>query len=227
MRLLHTIAFSAFFILLSFFSSGQEVQSATLVYTPAENGYVLNIPFKWKFINCYGEVHVTITKNSPEITSSTYIYNGKRYTAAELGAEAFAKPECGLTDITADFYNGSFKLGNVTMGNVIDWFGGCFGQTYHLTKTIGPNDADYKEKLANLSLSNFGKSKRVHHVTINLKEKFRRLKKQNKAKDAMSRADSEMAHRDYEKHESYIEDFKFDLPTNMRRSDWKKIKEKR
>lgn len=215
MRLLYTCILTIAGLLIAIFSFGQEVQSATITYTPAENGYVLNIPFKWKFINCYGEVHVTITKNSPEITSNTYIYNGKRYTAAELGAEAFAKPECGLTDLTADFYNGSFRLGNVTMGNVIDWFGGCFGQTYHLTKQLGLNDADYKEKLESLSLSNL-QLKTCSSRDYKLEGKIQEIEKQNKAKDAMSRADSEFASGDYEKaRESYIEALKFD-PSNER-----------
>lgn len=138
----------------STFAFSQDVQSLTLTYTPAENGYELHIPIKWKFINCYGEVHVTITRNKPDITSNAYIYNGKRYTTNELGADVFAKPECGLTDIMVDFYDGSYRVGQTKFGNVIDWFGGCFGQTYHITALLGLQDSDYKDKLAQLSLKN-------------------------------------------------------------------------
>lgn len=204
----------------------QEVQSATLKYTPSENGYELNIPFKWKFINCYGEVHVTITKNSKNITSNTYLYNGKRYTQAELGTEAFQKPECGLTDIQVDLYNDSFRLGEGKLGNVIDWFGGCFGQTYHITKLVGVNDADYKEKLANLSLKN------IRFLTVSTRDykiegKIKELEKSKSLNNKIKDADRAFNSSDYVNAKKlYEEALKIDYNSEHAKNRIKEINEK-
>tara|TARA_R110002049_G_scaffold39374_8_gene121224 strand:- start:2767 stop:5250 length:2484 start_codon:yes stop_codon:yes gene_type:complete len=208
------------------FCFSQEVQSATLKYTPSENGYELNIPFKWKFINCYGEVHVTITKNSKNITSQTYIYNGKRYTQKELGSEAFIKPECGLTDIQADLYNDSFRLGEAKLDNVINWFGGCFGQTYYITKLVGVNDADYKEKLANLSLKN------IRFLTVSSRDykiegKIKELEKSKSFNSKIKDADNAFSSSDYVKAKKlYEEALKIDYNSEHAKNRIKEINEK-
>lgn len=184
---------TVFSLLLFFnFSYSQEVQRANIKYTPSDNGYELNIPFAWKFINCYGEVHVTITKNTKDITSNAYIYNGVRYTSTELGNDAFAKPECGLTDISADVYHNAYKLGNVKMGNVIDWLGGCFGQTYHITKLLGINDADYKDKVSELSLSNL-KIDNLSSRDYSVESKIKEIEKQKSLNEKITQADNAYA----------------------------------
>ncbi|MGY5851456.1 hypothetical protein [Salegentibacter sp. F14] len=179
-------------IIFLFLTSGnlfsQSVQGSTITYTPPDNGYVLNVPFKWKFINCYGEVHVTITKNSKDITSTAYIYNGKRYTQSELGAEAFSKPECGLTDIMVDMYDGAYRLGEAKLGNVIDWLGGCFGQTYHITELIGLEDEKYKDKLSGLSLKNI-RFLEISSRDYGLEGKIKELEKENALKNKLEEAD--------------------------------------
>jgi hypothetical protein len=199
-----------FTLFLGFQLSAQDVQRATLSYTPSENGYELKIPFSWKFINCYGETHVTITKNSKDITSNAYVYNGRRYTSAELGAEAFVKPSCGVTDLRADVYHNSFKLGNILMGNVIDWLGGCFGQTYYVSKMLGLNDADYKDKVAELSLSNL-KIENISSRNYSLEGKIKEIEKQNKLTDKVNEADISYANGNYEEAQAlYKEALKID-----------------
>lgn len=187
-----------FILILAFFSFssliGQEgklessVQRGSARYTPKENGFEVNIPFAWKFIWCYGEMHVTITRKQKEITASAYIYNGKRYTASDLGSEAFSKPECGLVDMTADMYENSYRLGKLEMKNVIDYLGGCFGQTYHAAKMLDLNDVDYKTKLKSLSLSNL-KITTASTRDYKLESKIKELEKKNKASDLVRDGD--------------------------------------
>ncbi|SFT34581.1 hypothetical protein SAMN05216474_0009 [Lishizhenia tianjinensis] len=165
----------------------QEVQKATITYTPPENGYEISLPLAWKFINCYGEINVTITKKIDQIRSSAYIYNGQRYTVQDLGNEAFSKIECGLTDISADVYNASYNLGKVKMGNVIDWLGGCFGQTYHVIGDLGLVDADYKDKLSQLSLKNL-KIEYASTRNYKLESQIKELEKQNAVKAKIAEA---------------------------------------
>ena len=186
-------------------SFSQNIQTANLKYTPSDNGFELNIPFKWKFIDCYGEVHVTITKNSKKITSNAYIFNGKRYTKADLGSDAFIKPDCGLTDIMVDLYDGSFRLGEGKLGNVIDWFGGCFGQTYHITKIIGLNDADYKEKLSSLSLKNI-RFLQVSSRDYKIEGKINDLEKAKSLKSKLQEADNAYNSGDFEQAKSLYEE---------------------
>ncbi|WGH74515.1 tetratricopeptide repeat protein [Tenacibaculum tangerinum] len=215
------------FLITSIFNGfSQEVQSATLKYTPADNGFELNIPFKWKFINCYGEVHVTITKNSKNITSQAYIYKGKRYTVSELGAEAFNRPECGLTDLKVDLYNNAYRLGEAKLANVIDWLGGCFGQTYHITKLIGLKDSDYKEKLANLSLKN------IRFLTVSsrdykLEGKIKELEKRKSLKSKINEADKAFNSGDYENAKSLYEAaLKIDYSNEHAKNKLKEINQK-
>ncbi len=215
---------SFIFILAIYSTFGQEVQRKTISYTPSSYGYELSIPLAWKFINCYGEVHVTITKNSKDITSNAYIYNGVRYTSADLGSEAFVKPECGLTDISADVYNQSYRLGNIKMGNVIDWLGGCFGQTYHAMKLLGLNDADYKDKLADLSLSNI-RLDEVYSRDYSLEGKIKEIEKQKNVTSTTSEADDALARGDLEEAQAlYKKVVKLDYANSHAKAKLEEIK---
>ena len=183
-----TTTYFVLFLLVNI-SYSQSIQQANIKYIPNENGYELEIPFVWKFINCYGEVHVTITKNTKNIKSTAYIYNGVRYTSAELGNDAFTKPTCGLTDINADVYNQAYKLGNIKMDNVLDWLGGCMGQTYHVTKLLGLNDADFRDNLSSLSLSNI-KIDNINSRDYTLEGKIEKYEKQKSLNKKLKEADN-------------------------------------
>lgn len=132
----------------------ENIQREVVRYKPEKSGYEVEIPFASKFINCFGEVHVTITKNSKNITAKSYVKEGKSYSKNELGEEYFQKSAVGLTNISADVYHNSYLLGKIRMNNVIDWLGGCFGQTYHAMKLLGLDDAQYKDKVDQLYLKN-------------------------------------------------------------------------
>lgn len=166
-----------------------DVSRATLTYTPESNGYEVQLPFAWKFIDCYGEVHLTITRKNREATSGAYIFEGERYTAAELGAEAFEKPEVGLTDATADVYEGAARLGTTPLKNVIDYLGGCFGQTYNVLKNVGLDPKAFRDRIGSLSITNL----RLDYVATRdykLEGRIRELAKAREADAAVRRGDS-------------------------------------
>ncbi|RKD90453.1 tetratricopeptide repeat protein [Mangrovibacterium diazotrophicum] len=204
----------------------QEVQKLNVTYTPSENGYELQIPFAWEFINCYGEIHVTITKNTKSITSSAYISDGVRYTAADLGAEAFSKPECGYTDLSADVYCGAYKLGRIKMTNVIDWLGGCFGQTYYVTEMLGVKDADYRDRLAELSLSNL-RIEQLSSDSPDIEGKIKEIEKKKAVSSKLADADRAFSGGNYEEAQSlYQEALKIDSSNAHARERLAETKEK-
>lgn len=172
--------------------AANNVQREIVTYTPPKSGHIVEIPFTSKFINCFGEVHVTISKNSKDIKSSGYTYKGKSYSPQALGVEHFQKVRVGLTDISADVYSGSARLGRIKMENVIDWFGGCFGQTYHAMKRLGLNDADYKDNVESLSLRNITVIEAATQDD-SLEEKIRGLEKKNLAQQKIQEADKKLA----------------------------------
>lgn len=213
-------------LIISFSSFSQDVQTANLIYTPDKSGYELNVPFKWKFINCFGEVHVTITKNSKDITSSAYIYNGKRYTSQELGSELFIKPEVGLTSILVDLYDGSYRLGEAKLGNVIDWFGGCIGQTYHITQLIGLQDSEYKNKLSSLSLRNL-RFADIGSVSLKVESKINELEKQKSIQNKLREADNAYRSNNLESAKTlYEEALKMDANNEQAKSKLQEINTK-
>jgi len=206
-------------------ASSQEVQKQTITYTPEENGYVLNIKLAWKFIKCYGEVHLTITKDIKTATSNAYIYNGKRYTARELGAEAFAKPEIGLTDVTADLYDESFRLGEVELGNLIAWFEGCFGQTYPVIEDLHLKHEDYINKLNQLNLKNI--KVEIASRNYELEGKIREIEKQNQVNNKAEEADRLLANNQLEEAKKAYQDvLKLDNSNEYAKKRLKEIKEK-
>jgi tetratricopeptide (TPR) repeat protein len=173
----------------------QQVFKQTLTYTPPEKGYEVRIPFAWKFIDCFGEVHLSITQKYDEITSDAYIYNGKRYTHLELGNDAFAKIGKGKTDISADVMHGQYKLGRVELKTVLDWAGGCFGQTYNVIAKLGLKNTDYVKKLQDLSLANV----RIDYAGIRnmeLEKKIAALEKQRSLEDKLREADEAFGRED-------------------------------
>lgn len=177
-----------------------EVYRTTVTYTPSENGYEVQLPIAYKFINCYGEVLVTITKDNQSATTSAYIYKGIRYTSAEVGSSWFEKPEVGYTDVSADLYDQSFRLGRVKMNNLIDWLGGCFGQTYDVLKQVGATHQAYKDKLTSLRLSNITVDNCATR-DFKLESKLEELAKATAAKDLISKADAALSRGDLEEAE--------------------------
>lgn len=207
--------------------NSQDVQTSTIRFVPVENGYDLNIPFSWKIIWCYGEVSVTIVKNLKDITSSTYIYKGKRYTAADLGQEAFNEPHNGLTSISADVYHNSYLLGRMKMGNVIAVGGlGCFGQTYCVSKQVALEDAGFKDKLNELSLRNF-RMENFSSANMFLEAKIDKIEKGKSMNIIISEADKLFLSGDLIKAQSkYEEARKLDYTNPYPVEKLKEIREK-
>lgn len=180
-----------------------QVYRTTLSYTPAENGYIIQLPIAYKFINCFGEIVLTITKKNDQVTFGDYIYKGQRYTPGELGLSSFEGTRPGLTNVTADLYDQSFRLGPVTLNNLIDYFGGCFGQTYNVLDELGKDHKAYRDRLNDLKLSNFRITEcatRDYELEGKIKEvaKQRELKgKTQEADQALARGDLEEAERLY------------------------------
>lgn len=185
--------------------NAQNIERKTLKYTPSGDdvfegtGYEVNIPFAWGFFKCYGEVHVGFAKKTNEATSSVYIYKGKRYTAMQvIGQQYFPNPEVGLTNLTADVYDGAYRLGNVKLGNVTGFTVGCFGETYRVLKMIEIDEKKYKDKLSSLSLKNV----RITYCHTNdtpIETKIDKLLLGKEFNSLIKEADDAFNRRDYEK----------------------------
>lgn len=141
---------SALFLLFTTSLLAQQVFRQTVSYTPAEKGFELRVPFAWKFIDCAGDVMLTIDMKKGDATATGYIHKGSRYTSADIGAEAFADPDIGYTVISGTVYHQSYTLGRVQLTNVISAWGGCYGQTYAVIKMLGLSNEQYKDKLGEL-----------------------------------------------------------------------------
>jgi hypothetical protein len=196
--------------------SAQDVQTATatLSYTPKENGYEVYIPFRWKFIDCDG-VHVTIERLTKEMTSNTYIYKGVRYTANQLGSDAFSKikEHITLVDVYADVYNGPARLGNVKLNNIVGWFGGCFGETHPVIKLLALKDADFKNQLGRLSLQNL-RMEVAYTINYELEGRIREMEKKESADKKVADADRQFAANNLEQAAKLYEDALKDDPNN-------------
>lgn len=157
---------------------GQEPQvfKETVYYTPPENGFNLSIQIRYKFMNCYGDVSLLITKDKDQAKATTYIYNGVEYdiTNLDIDYEKELRSNIDYTDVSADMHQDNVRLGNLLLKNVVDYdVGGCFGQTYHVTEILGLDDAAYKDRVHTLSLHNLRITKmnvRSYKIEALLKE---------------------------------------------------------
>lgn len=168
----------------------QDFHTETIKFIPKENGHILNIPFSWKFIWFSGDVKIAIRRHKKnEITTNTYIYKGKRYTSADIGTEAFTQYDIGLTSIRADVYHNAYFLGNIYMYHVSSiWAGGAGGQTYDLSKSLGIDDEEYKDKINGLSLRNL-KLEDFSGIHIYLEAKIKKKEKEKNLNKIVSEAD--------------------------------------
>lgn len=202
-----------------------EVYRTTVSFTPSENGYAVQIPIAYKFINCFGDVVLTITKKNDEVTFGDYIYNGQRYTPADVGLSAFEGTRPGLTNVTADLYDQSFRLGPVTLNNLIDYLGGCFGQIYDVLKELGLDHKTYRDKLHDLRLSNI----RITDCSTRdyeLEGKIQEVAKQRELTSKTQEADQALARGDLEEAERlYKEAQKLDYSHEHIRQQLDKIKQ--
>lgn len=139
-------------------ASGQVTHSTSLDYRPAagENGYEISgIEYKYQFRSCGGEV-VILMHYSNKANIGSYHYNGNVYSPQQLGAAHKQDFFINIYSVTADVYNGSYHLGNVSFENIIGSFAGCFGETYAVIDMVGQNGEDkkWREQIDQLRLSN-------------------------------------------------------------------------
>lgn len=134
----------------------QQLMKFTLTWSDAsKDGFEFKVPFRCKFTNCGGEASLAITLDKKQAQALSYYYKGKKYRPADIGITAFGPISIDETDLSIDIYEGSLRLGNVSLDNVISWDGfGCLGQTYSIIKTLGLRDADFLPKLASLGVVN-------------------------------------------------------------------------
>ena len=206
----------------------QDFHTETIKFNPKENGHILNIPFSWKFIWFSGDVKIAINRHKKnEITTNTYIYEGKRYTSADIGTEPFTHYDIGLTSIRADVYHNAYFLGNIYMYHVADISaGGAGGQTYDLSQHLGINDEEYKDKINELSLRNL-KIEDFSGKNIYLEAKIKKLEKDKNLNNVLSEADKILLSGDLKNAQNkYEEALRIDYTNNHAKNKLQEIKEK-
>lgn len=196
-----TCRFSLIFLLLSTALLGQTTRSTTLRYTPpaGANGYEISgINYKYQFRMCGGEVAILMT-HSKSATIGNYHYEGQIYTPQQLGAAHKKDFFINIYDISADVYDGSYRLGSVTFTNVIGSFAGCFGETYPVIDMVGQDGKDkrWRDKLDDLQLSNvkITKMEAVHYKT---QDAIKEILKKEELEDLKLRAQMAEGQGDYE-----------------------------
>lgn len=156
-----------FLLLLPFtvFAQKSEVKKQTLTFEPQEEGFKLSLDIGYAFGYCPDglNVFIIVSKEYIDVSSSSYLYQGKWYSrndvSEELAQKYFDKKHhIGILNIIADVYHGNSLVTQVTLGNVTDFGGlGCFGQTYcvacqgNLDKEASNS---YRTSLSDLELRN-------------------------------------------------------------------------
>ncbi len=149
----------ALLMLLPLAGYSQDAKTAYIHWDPStanKNGYVIDIKISYGFRNCYGQKSIAIGWG--EITSSYYVYNGKKYSAPEVnGKLVFDSIRIGFTTLGADLYEGSHILGFLTFKYLTNFTAaGCFSEISHFTKMLGLNDKDFADsRFPSLTLQNF------------------------------------------------------------------------
>lgn len=186
-------------LVISLMSSLAIAETITLPLSPTKSsGYIGEVRFDYGIRNCYGNISAGF--GNLVVSSNQYLYEGKTYTPSDLGLTEFSKPGLRYTIIFADLYHGSANLGRIKMDNVVFFSGvGCFSETYHITKLAGVKDADYKDKIAELSLRNFeiqvnSSSTKIDNLIYNkLSAESAKAAAEEKAQKAAKRLEEEKA----------------------------------
>lgn len=188
----------------------QETLSDT--YTPSGNGYIMTVPFEFKFLNCIGSdgiPHLSVGKITKNAVSNKYKYNGKIYTEEDLGSESFSNMTkyIGYTDIELVIWDGNWQLGTVRLTNVTGYNVGCQGQLYDVFKKLGINGKEYKEKINLLSIGNIRIIK-ISNSDAGLEMKIKDYDKNNKIKSLIDDANYSFSYMRYEDAENICNEIK-------------------
>ena len=133
------------------FSQNDRTETRTQVVNlnPGDkNGFLGTVTMVYAFGNCFGDAIMAYGYKDLNITSVEY--NGKVYSAKQLGLSNFDEYKIALSRVEAAF---SFYYTPVTdkvLTNVLDKYDlGCFGESV----TIASKNTEYNKKLNNFSVS--------------------------------------------------------------------------
>lgn len=199
MRLLSLLVFSLFSFVVSS-QSEVSVHKVNLSYDPAnfgETGFVLsNITMAYQFKNCYGEAHFLTDYVKSSVTSTRYFYNGKYYTAEDIGIESFEKIVVDLGDFSGELYAGSARLGAVEMKYVTGYLVGCFGDTHDFFKQLNLNHKDYIKEIGNLRVNNL-RITRMGTQSYKVEKIIKEIEKTEEYNNLIKEGDQFLANEDY------------------------------
>ncbi len=152
-----------------------------------ENGYIIDIDLKYKFINCYGDIRLLLAyeqKNEP----SVYVFEEARYNASEF--ENHNKDaKISQIKLTADLFFDGFRLGQVKMNWITNFLAGCFGDNYDPLGQLGLEYKEYKDKLNRLSLGNFqviDASSSNSDIVSEIRAKYKEQQKHEQKQESLS-----------------------------------------
>lgn len=188
----------------------QETYSDT--YTPSGNGYIMTVPFEFKFLNCTGSEgipHLSVSKKTKNTTSNKYKYNGEIYTERQLGSGSFSnmRKYIGNTDIEVGIYDGDGRLGTVTLTNVTGYGIGCQGQLYDVFKKLGINGKQYKDRINKLSIYNL-RIIRISNSDVGLEMKIEDYNKNKQLESLLRDANYSFSALRYEEAEEICNEIK-------------------
>jgi len=200
MKKLALILFSLFVVM----NLHSQTKSITCNYAP-ESGYVINFELQYYFYNCDGKV--TLIFKNYKATSSSYNYNGKAYTSADIGSAFFNVKNSGLLigdpSFAADLYmisstNTEVYIGSFIIKELSPTEAGCVGQTtYNVIDLLNLNNSDYKNKMANLFIKNL-KVTQAKSVSYGAESEIRDINKNNEYNDKIKEADALFTQKKYD-----------------------------
>lgn len=156
--MLKLVSLICLFVFTNLHASSGKIQTLASPFAPSDgkNGYVGEMKFTYKFQKCDKESFVGIT-SFKKVSPTKYRYKGKLYSPQDLGMNDFGEYKLiAVSSLAASVYNGSYKVGDMKMGNVTDFGGiGCVGQIYSIKDQItGYDESTPIEKLREFQLRN-------------------------------------------------------------------------
>ena len=124
------------------------------------NGFEFsNLPFRYQFVNCGGDVQMGINYDKKANYTAFYMDGKKyyKYDIDKLNPSYWPKPDqIELNTVGADLYFKGGFLGKVTLTYIVGNFAGCFGETFDVLAQVGksPKEAIYKDNINDLTLKN-------------------------------------------------------------------------
>ena len=126
-------------------------------YTTKGNGYVVDMVFKWRFMDCnYSskpQINLGIFMNPSLHSSRFYIYEGTQYYLDDLGVTANLK-NIRRADVSGEISVGAHQLGTLQMRDVETGTPNCFQYSYNASGKLGFSYEEHKNMIYRLVLSN-------------------------------------------------------------------------